>query len=136
MECEPTCFDAEGSATTLPTRLLVEEERAKGKSEDQIKTEIDEGYKSGKFKAPERPGVVCMWSDSVYLLTNNRIVRGVPHLMFYAPYATDKHIGFPPAPVNMPHLIRAGQSDAHIIVIPLRQTLMFWRDMAFKYPML
>jgi len=43
--CEPTCFDAEGAATTLPTRLVVEEERAKGKTEDQIKTEIDEGYK-------------------------------------------------------------------------------------------
>src|SRR5690242_2674545 len=36
LSSEPTCFDAEGSATTLPTRLFVEEERSKGKSEAQI----------------------------------------------------------------------------------------------------
>src|SRR5215813_370700 len=39
---EPTCFDAEGSVTTLPTRLFVEELRTKGKSEDQIKSELEE----------------------------------------------------------------------------------------------
>jgi hypothetical protein len=115
---EPTCFDAEGSATTLPTRLLVEEDRAKGKSEDQIKAEIDAGYKSGRFKAPGKPGIVYMLSDSVYLLINNRIVHGPAHLMFYAPYATDKDIGSPPGGIGMPHLIRAGQPDAYIIVIP------------------
>jgi hypothetical protein len=40
------------------------------------------------------------------------------HLMFYDPYATEKDIGTPPAAANMPHLIRAGQPDAVIIVIP------------------
>ena len=40
---EPTCFDVEGTRTTLPTRLFAEEERAKGKREDEIKAEIDEG---------------------------------------------------------------------------------------------
>jgi hypothetical protein len=41
-----------------------------------------------------------------------------PHLMFYAPYATDKDIGSPPGAKNMPHLIRAGQPDAVVIVFP------------------
>jgi len=40
LNLEPTCFDAEGSATTLATRLYVEEQRAKGKSEEQIQAEI------------------------------------------------------------------------------------------------
>ncbi len=40
---EPTCFDAEGTATTLETRMYVEEQRGKGKSEDQIKTEVENG---------------------------------------------------------------------------------------------
>ena len=116
---EPTCFDAEGTATTLPTRLFAEEERAKGKSEDQIKTGIEQGYKSGKFKAPGKPGVVYMLSDNIYLLVSgNRIVHAPPHLMFYAPYATDNDIGSPPAGVNMPRVIRPGQPDAYIIVIP------------------
>lgn len=56
LNMEPTCFDAEGSATTLLTRLYAEEQRAKGKNEDRIKNEIDDGYKTGKFLAPRKPG--------------------------------------------------------------------------------
>jgi len=116
---EPTCFDAEGATTTLPTRLFVEEQRAKGRTEDQIKTDLDAGYKSGKFKAPAKPGIVYMISDNgVLLVAGNKLVHIPPHLMFYAPYATDKDLGSPPAAANMPHLIRAGQPDAYIIVIP------------------
>jgi hypothetical protein len=120
LNCEPTCFDAEGSATTLPTRLYAEEQRAKGKTEEQIAEEITDGYKTGKFKAPAKPGIVYMMSDQGYLLDSgaNRVVHIPPHLMFYAPYATEKDIGSPPPAPNMPHLIRAGQPDAYIIVIP------------------
>jgi hypothetical protein len=115
---EPTCFDAEGSATTLPTRLFVEKQRAQAKTEDQIKSELDEGYKTGRFKAPAKPGIVYMMSDKIFLLINNKLVHGPAHLMFYAPYATERDIGSPPGSRDMPHLIRAGQPDAYIIVIP------------------
>jgi hypothetical protein len=115
---EPTCFDAEGSATTLLSRLFVEGERAKGKTEEQIKAELDDGYKSGKFKAPGKPGIVYMMSDKVFLFINGKLIHGPAHLMFYAPYATEKDIGSPPPARNMPHLIRAGEPDAYIIVIP------------------
>ena len=116
---EPTCFDAEGTATTLPTRIFVEEQRAKGKSEAQIKSDLDAGYKSGKFKAPAKPGIVYMMSDSGMLLVgDSKLVHIPPHLMFYAPYAKDEDIGSPPAAANMPRLIRAGQPDAYIIVMP------------------
>jgi hypothetical protein len=120
LNLEPTCFDAEGSATTLATRIFVEEERAKGKSEEQIHAEIDDGYKSGKFLAPRKPGIVYMMSSAgfLYIAEKNQLVPLPPHLMFYAPYATDKDIGSPPATAEMPHLIRAGQPDAYIIVIP------------------
>ena len=116
---EPTCFDVEGTATTLPTRLFVEGERAKGRTEEQIKIELDEGYKSGNFKAPTRPGIVYMMSsEGVLLVSGNKLVPIPPHLMFYAPYATDKDIGSPPSAINMPRVIRPGQPDAYIIVIP------------------
>src|SRR5437868_8957828 len=115
---EPTCFDAEGTRTTLQARIFVEEERAKGKTEEQIKTEVDDGYKSGRFKAPGKPGIVYMLSENGFLLVSgNKLVRIPPHLMFYAPYATDKEIGSPPAAANMPRLLRAGQPDAYIIVM-------------------
>jgi hypothetical protein len=120
LNLEPTCFDAEGSRTTLPTRIFAEELRGKGKSEEEIQVAIEEGYKFGKFRAPQKPGIVYMMSDSgyLYIADQNKLIHIPPHLMFYAPYATDKDIGFPPPAANMPHLIRAGQPDAYIIVIP------------------
>ena len=117
---EPTCFDAEGTATTLPTRLFAEEQRGLGKTEEQIAATIDAGYKSGKFRAPQKPGIVYMMSTQGYLLISGKteLVHIPPHLMFYAPYATSKDIGSPPAAANMPHVIREGQPNAYIIVVP------------------
>jgi hypothetical protein len=61
-----------------------------------------------------------MMSDSIYLFIpgHDQLMHAPPHLMFYAPYATEKDIGTPPAGINMPHLIREGQPDAVIIVFP------------------
>jgi hypothetical protein len=120
LNLEPTCFDAEGSATTLSTRIFAEDCRAKGQPEDQINAEIEAGYKSGKFLAPRKSGIVYMMSDSgvLYIAEKNQLVHIPPHLMFYAPYATDKDIGSPPPAANMPHLIRASRPDAYIIVVP------------------
>ncbi len=101
---EPTCFDAEGSATTFLTRLFVEDQRAQGKSEDEITAALTAGYQSGKFRAPQKPGIVYMMSDQGFLLipSVNKIVAIPPHLMFYAPYATEKDIGTPPATPTCP----------------------------------
>lgn len=119
---EPTCFDAEGSATTLVTRLYVEEQRGLGKSEEQIGAAIETGYKTGKFRAPQKPGIVYMMSNNGYLLIPGKteLIHIPAHLMFYAPYATSKDIGSPPPSPNMPRVIREGQPDAYIIVIPLQ----------------
>src|SRR3989304_3004851 len=78
---EPTCFDAEGSATTLATRLFVEEMRGRGKSEEEINAAIQEGYKTGKYRAPRKPGIVYMMSDAIYLYVakRNQIVHGPAH---------------------------------------------------------
>ena len=116
---EPSCFDSEGAATTLPTRLFAEEQRAKGKSEEQINAAIAEGYKSGKFQAPRKSGIVYMLSDQIYLLIGDKLIHAAPHLMFYAPYATEKDIGSPPATPGMPHVIREGKPDAYMVVAPV-----------------
>jgi hypothetical protein len=120
LNLEPTCFDAEGSATTLQSRFLAEEMRGKGKSEEEVTAAIEDGYKSGKFRAPQKPGIVYMMSYAgyIYVAELKKMYHLPPHLMFYDPYAKDEDIGSPPAAANMPHLIRAGQPDAVIIVIP------------------
>lgn len=115
---EPTCFDAEGSRSTLQTRIFVEEERLKGKPEEKIKAELDEGYKNGKFKAPAKPSIAYMLSDSGFLLAGgNKLVHIPPHLMFYAPYAKDEDIGSPRPGASLPRVLRAGQPDAYIVVM-------------------
>lgn len=117
---EPTCFDVEGSETTLLTRIFVEGERAKGKNEEQIRAEVHQGYKDGTFRAPRRAGIVYMMSERGYLFdpSSSKFIPIPPHLMFYAPYATEEDIGSPHTAPNMPKLIRSGQPDAYIIVIP------------------
>jgi hypothetical protein len=116
--CEPSCFDAEGTATTVPARMFAEQLRGQGKSEDEVKAALDAGYKSGRFQAPRKGGIVYMLSDSNFLRFGDKIVHGPPHLMFYAPYATDKDIGSPPAGMRMPRVIHEGRPDAYIIAIP------------------
>ncbi|MBZ5720487.1 MAG: hypothetical protein LAO03_08900 [Acidobacteriia bacterium] len=117
---EPECFDAEGTATTLLTRFYAEEQRARGVSEQQIAADIEAGYKSGKFQPPRKPGIVYMMSEQNHVLNpqTNQIIHFGPHLMFYAPYATDKDIGNPPSERGMPFLVHAGRPDALIIVVP------------------
>ncbi|HLJ13467.1 MAG TPA: hypothetical protein VKV15_03150 [Bryobacteraceae bacterium] len=116
---EPTCFDSEGTATTLLTRLFVEEQRAKGITEEKIKNELEEGYRSGRFQAPRKPGIAYMMSENGYLLVApSKLVRIPAHLMFYAPYANEKDIGSPSPDIRMPRVIRPGQPDAYIVVIP------------------
>jgi hypothetical protein len=121
---EPTCFDAEGSATTLVSRLFVEEQRGLGRTEEQIAVAVEAGYKSGKFRPPQKPGIVYMMSNNGYLLIPGKteLIHIPAHLMFYAPYATSKDIGSPPAAMSMPRVIREGQPDAYIIVIPGQPT--------------
>src|SRR6202453_658443 len=60
---EPTCFDAEGSRTILVRRMRMEELRANGKSEAEIKADIANGYKEGRFRDPSKPGFLYMMSS-------------------------------------------------------------------------
>jgi hypothetical protein len=116
---EPSCYDAEGSATTLRARLYREELRAAKIAEDQIERRINDRYKMGTFTAPRKPGLVYMLSphNRVHNDRTNKIINVPPHLMFYAPYATQKNFGEFVGP-HMPYVVLEGQPDAYIIVSP------------------
>jgi hypothetical protein len=114
---EPECFDGEGTATVVPVRMFVEEQRARGTEEGRIKTLVEEGYKSGRFKAPGKPGLVYMLSEHNYVFDPERgaVVRFPGHLMFYAPYATQKDVGTGP---GAPYIVAPGTPHALMIVVP------------------
>ncbi len=116
---EPMCYDAEGSQTLLLADLYREELRSKGTSEAEIKTEVANGYKAGRFKAPSKTGIRYMLSSDNRLgpTPDHRTVRVPPHFMFYAPYMTGKDLGFD-SDSAAAFLLQPGLPDATIIVFP------------------
>jgi hypothetical protein len=114
---EPECFDAVGTASVVPVRMFIEEQRAAGAGEARIEAMVEEGYKSGRFKAPAKPGLVYMLSDHNYVFdpARKQVIRFPGHLMFYAPYATQKDVGSGP---GAPYIVAPGTPHALMIVVP------------------
>jgi hypothetical protein len=114
---EPMCYDAEGSQTLLLVELHRAELLAKGTSEADIKTDIANGYKDGRFKAPSKPGVLYMLSGDNRLgpTPDHGTVHIPGHFMFYAPYMTGKELGYDSA---APFLVQPGEPDAKMVVFP------------------
>jgi len=114
---EPECFDGEGTATVVPVRFFIEEQRAIGTAEPRIKALVEDGYKAGRFKAPGKAGLVYMLSDHNYVFDPERkqVIHFPGHLMFYAPYATQKDVGEGP---GAPYIVAPGTAHALMIVVP------------------
>jgi hypothetical protein len=114
---EPTCYDAEGSRTLLLVDLHSEELRSKGTSEADIKADIANGYKDGRYKAPSKPGVEYMLSSDNRLgpTADGSTVHFPGHFMFYAPYLTGKDLGYDS---TAPFLVQSGKPDARMVVVP------------------
>ncbi len=122
---EPACFDNEGSRTLLPIYLHSEELRSSGKSEAEIKADVADGYKDGRYKYPSKPGFLYMMSSQNRLgpTPDNGSASFPPHLMFYAPYMTTKDIGFDSQPqLDYLGMTHPGAGDNLIVVLPKTAT--------------
>lgn len=122
---EPKCFDGEGTRALLPVSLRTEALRAEGKSEDEIDSDILAGYKSGRFHAPRKPGLIYMMSPYNILArgpNNTDFGHVAGHLMFYAPYMTLRDLGYRSAAKGtLPILADPGTPYTMMIVVPRRQ---------------
>src|SRR5579862_5791233 len=58
----PMCFDAEGSRTVMVAWMRGEELRSLGKSEGEIKAELDVEHKDGRLHHPTKIGILYMLS--------------------------------------------------------------------------
>ncbi|MDQ2991502.1 MAG: hypothetical protein M3R30_01620 [Candidatus Eremiobacteraeota bacterium] len=91
---KPTCYDAEGTATVLPTVLFEGVELMKGTPIAEIDKQIVAGLKNGRFTAPRRPGVAYMLSGHIHgIAPDGTGFAFPPHVMFYAPNLSDRDIG-------------------------------------------
>ena len=89
----PVCFDEEGARTILPAFADDAVLRLKGASDAEVERQLAAGFEQGRYRPPARPGIAYMLSPATYLLHDGKLVRSMPHVMFYAPYLTDADIG-------------------------------------------
>jgi hypothetical protein len=92
---KPVCFDAEGAATIVPKILRVGELLMQGKPMPEIDAEIAEGFRTGKYISPRRPGVAYMLSGDIrnFNPQTGKVESFPPHVMFYAPNLTNADLG-------------------------------------------
>ncbi len=92
----PTCWDPEGSRTILPVMLRVGELLAQDKSAADIKRDIDEGFRRGRFHSPTLAGIAYMLAGDVKFDRKSGQLSTTefpPHYMFYAPGVSNADIG-------------------------------------------
>lgn len=95
---KPTCYDAEGTRTILPKVVFVGNLLMQGTPVSDVRAQVQEGFDSGRFIAPERPGVAYMLTDEIrnYNPGTGQVGTFPRHMMFYAPNLTNADIGAPP----------------------------------------
>jgi hypothetical protein len=123
----PTCWDIEGSATLLPIALKVGELIALGKTAEEIKQVIDEGFKQGHFISPRKTGIAYMLRGDIHIDPVSKVIDKVsfpPHYMVYAPGVSNADIGIDFKPNKEPFalpFIYAGYSGgvrtAYLIIL-------------------
>lgn len=92
----PVAFDRAGSRAQMRVFFDAAEMQAKGADPGELKKIIQERFKSGLYKAPERAGVSYMLSPVLRTYTNDTdrvLTISYPHVMYYAPHVSSEDIG-------------------------------------------
>jgi hypothetical protein len=114
---EPICWDAEGTEAILPYSLEREKLRGQGRKEADVEAVLAQGFVDGRFRAPRKPGVAYMLSTENHVFNGQKVIHYAPHIMVYAPYATNKDIGAGGSNPFMPWVLNEGSPHAYIIVM-------------------
>jgi len=94
----PISWDAAGAKAQMRVFLDAAEMQAKGTPPGELKKIIQERYKKGYYKAPQRAGISYMLSPILRTYFNPEesdrvITMSYPHFMYYAPGVSGKDIG-------------------------------------------
>ena len=94
----PVSFDAAGAKAQMRVFFDAAEMQAKGTDPGELKKIMQERFKNGYYKAPERAGISYMLSPVLRTYFNpdesdGVITLNVPHIMYYAPNVSDEDIG-------------------------------------------
>jgi hypothetical protein len=94
----PISFDEAGVKAQIRVFFDASEMQAKGTPPEELKKIIQERYKTGYYKAPERAGVAYMLSPILRTYVNpdqneDVATSNVPHVMHYAPNVSNADVG-------------------------------------------
>ena len=94
----PISFDKAGAKAQMRVFFDAAQMQASGTPPGELKKIIQDRYKTGYYKAPERAGISYMLSPVLRTYFNpeesDRVVTmNYPHVMYYAPNVSDKDIG-------------------------------------------
>lgn len=94
----PISFDNAGSKAQMRVFLDAAQMQAKGTPAGELKRVIQDRYKAGSYKAPERAGVSYMLSPVLRTYVDpdhsDRVITiNFPHVMYYAPHISNEDIG-------------------------------------------
>lgn len=92
---EPICYDREASAAILPRVFAETTARMVGKDSVTIRRETAEGYRTGRYRPPQRTALAYMLAPEQHThdSATGRNTPIPPHLMFYAPFLTNADLG-------------------------------------------
>lgn len=94
----PISFDEAGAKAQMRVFFDAAEMQAKGTRPEELKKVIQERYKTGYYKAPERAGVSYMLAPILRTYVNpdqndDVATANVPHVMHYAPDVSNADVG-------------------------------------------
>ncbi len=91
---KPICYDSEGTRTILPKVLFMSELMVQGVALAAIQDSVKQGFETGRWTAPQRPGIAYMLSDGIrtYNPSNGQYGSFPPHIMFYAPNVSNDDV--------------------------------------------
>jgi hypothetical protein len=107
---DPICYDAIGAKHHMKVWFDVAELRARGVPPEVMKKEVENRFRTGVYKAPDRAGVSYMTAPLMrsYMSLDPKdkdsvMTMSMPHLMYYAPGVAAADIGAQPCPPCAPY---------------------------------
>jgi hypothetical protein len=127
---KPTCYDEEGTATILPVTVFFGNRLMACDSVADIRQQIAERYRDGRFISPRRAGIAFMMSPRIvnaHTMPDGTKMNGTapPHYMVYAPNVTNEMLKLPREAYQempwLPYVAYDGPAGFIIVSIPQEQ---------------
>jgi hypothetical protein len=120
----PLCYDAAGVDAHFKVILDTAALRAQGRGPGEIKAEVEKRYREKVYRVPQKAGLSYMIAPLMRVKSPPDMqvhTMSMPHLMFYAPFVTDKDLGAvpdlaDPATLAWPFIDRQGNDEQSYMI--------------------